>query len=94
LDIKCNFNQSLVNLPETINELSYNGCMEMNYIPLNIEKIFINFGCGCGSSIKPIYNLHSNIKVIKIMHSSYLCHLTKIPFGCKVVNYCEDQIFL
>jgi hypothetical protein len=79
------------NLPKSIKELTFfSGNKIKDYIPENIENIYIIF-CGFDSTIDDI---PCHIKQIKINDRKKINCLKKIPFGCKVVDDKDNEIFL
>ena len=93
LKVCCKFKQSLMNLPKTIEELSYCSCSEINEVSPEIENLIINFHDNPRYN-KPINNLSSNVKIITINYDSCIYYLKKIPFGCKIMNKQNKEIFV
>src|SRR6185312_12016836 len=89
-----NFNQSIDKLPTTIIELGfYSNSKIKNNIPNNIEYINIIF-FNNDKYNEAIENLPINVKQIKISEEVKIHYLKKIPFGCKVVDELDNEIFL
>lgn len=93
LELGCKFKQTLLNLPKTIEELSYCSCSEINEVSPEIENLIINFHDNPRYN-KPINNLSSNVKIITINYDSCIYYLKKIPFGCKIMNKQNKEIFV
>jgi hypothetical protein len=87
------FNQPLDYLPKSIKELTFDSGKKIKgNIPENIENIYIIFyGYGYDSIID---NIPCHIKQIKINDRDKINYLKKIPFGCKVVDNKDNEIFL
>ena len=87
------FDQSIDKLPKNIKELGFaSGNKIKNNIPENIENIEIVFLNNENDSM--IENIPCHIKQIKINERHRINYLKKIPFGCKVVDEEEKEIFL
>jgi hypothetical protein len=73
--------------------LGFDSCNKIKEnIPENIECIYIIFyGYGYDSIID---NIPCHIKQIKINDRDGVEYLKKIPFGCKVLDMEEKEIFL
>jgi hypothetical protein len=87
------FNQSVEFLPNSIKELTYWSKSKLNNIPNSIEYINIIFGNNDKYN-EVIENLPFNLKEIRINKPQKAHYLNKIPFGCKVVDWSENEIFL
>jgi hypothetical protein len=95
LTVGFEFNQPVDNLPKSIKELAfYSGYKIKGNIPENIENIYIIFS-GYEDEHNLIFdNIPCHIKQIKINNRSKINYLKKIPFGCKVVDDNDNEIFL
>jgi len=93
LTFGCYFNQPVDNLPKSIKKLGFSSNSKIkNNIPENIEDIeIIFFGFHYDSIVE---NIPCHIKKIKINRRDKINYLKKIPFGCKVVDEEEKEIFL
>ncbi len=87
------FNQSVNSLPDTIKELTYWSKSKLNNIPTSIEYTNIIFS-KYDKYNKVIDNLPINVKIIRINKPDKAHYLKKIPFGCKVVDENEKEIFI
>jgi hypothetical protein len=87
------FNQSVDSLPDTIKELTYWSESKLNNIPTSIEYTNIIF-TKYDKYNKVIDNLPINVKIIRINKPDKAHYLKKIPFGCKVVDENEKEIFI
>jgi len=86
LSIGVNFNQSIDNLPTNINCISfYSHYKYKNNLPLHIEYLIINFSKRKPKLNSSIDNININVQKIKIK-KQYIKYLTKIPYGCKIIN--------
>ena len=88
------FSQSIDKLPKSIRKLGFYSCSKIrNNIPENIEKIKIIF-YGDDAYNSTVKNIPSHIKEIKINAKTKIHFLKKIPFGCKIIDDNDNEIFL
>ena len=87
------FNQLVDNLPNNLIEFAFSYASQIkNSIPENIEKIKILFNY-YDKYTDTIENIPCHIKQIKINDKTQIHYFKKIPFGCKVVDEENNELF-
>jgi hypothetical protein len=93
LTFGCEFDQSVNSLPNSIKELTYWSNSKINNISNNVEYINIQFYKNDKYN-EVIDVLPLNIKEIRINYRDKAHYLKKIPFGCKIMDENENEIFI